>query len=76
MREQVNDSMYGDRIGKRAIYVYIYITCINVISVPFVISGSHPHNDPDLMGAWAYLVNGFKWWVIFPQGKFALRFRF
>ena len=31
--------------------------------------GSHPHNDPDLTGAWAFLLNGFKWWIIFPQGK-------
>ena len=31
--------------------------------------GSHPHNDPDLMGAWAYLINGYKLWVIFPQGR-------
>ena len=33
------------------------------------LQGSHPHNDPDLTGAWAFLVNGFKWWIIFPQGK-------
>ena len=33
------------------------------------IQGSHPHNDPDLTGAWALLLNGFKWWIIFPQGK-------
>ena len=38
------------------------------------ILGSHPHNDPDLMGAWAYLVNGFKWWIIFPQGRKFERF--
>lgn len=30
-------------------------------------TGSHPHNDPDLTGAWAFLLNGFKWWIIFPQ---------
>ena len=35
----------------------------------FVTVGSHPHNDPDLMGAWAYLINGYKMWVIFPQGR-------
>lgn len=31
-------------------------------------TGSHPHNDPDLAGAWNYLLNGYKWWVIFPNG--------
>jgi len=34
-------------------------------------TGSHPHNDPDLTGAWNYLINGYKWWVIFPNGKWS-----
>ncbi len=34
-------------------------------------TGSHPHNDPDLTGAWNYLINGYKWWVIFPNGRTA-----
>ena len=34
----------------------------------FVITGSHPHTDPDHTGAWNYLINGAKWWVLFPQG--------
>ncbi len=32
-------------------------------------TGSHPHNDPDLTGAWAYLINGLKFWAIFPKGN-------
>ena len=32
-------------------------------------TGSHPHNDPDLTGAWNYLINGLKYWVIFPRGE-------
>lgn len=31
-------------------------------------TGSHPHNDPDLTGAWNYMINGYKWWVMFPAG--------
>jgi hypothetical protein len=27
------------------------------------------HVDPDLTGAWNYMVNGLKWWVIMPDGK-------
>ena len=31
-------------------------------------TGSHVHQDPDLTGAWNYLINGLKWWVVFPRG--------
>lgn len=31
-------------------------------------TGSHPHNDPDLSGAWNYMINGYKYWAIFPPG--------
>lgn len=30
-------------------------------------TGSHPHSDPDLTGAWNYLFNGYKYWAIFPH---------
>ena len=36
----------------------------------FFYVGSHPHHDPDLTGAWSYLLNGIKWWVVFPRGNF------
>lgn len=43
---------------------------INCGVFPFIVLiGSHPHNDPDLAGAWAYLLNGYKWWVVFPNGQ-------
>ena len=32
-------------------------------------SGSHLHVDPDLTGAWSYLVTGQKWWVVLAEGK-------
>ena len=32
-------------------------------------TGSHPHEDPDLTGAWNYLINGYKWWAVFPRGN-------
>ena len=33
-------------------------------------TGSDLHNDPDVMGAWNYLINGKKHWVVFPKGEF------
>ena len=32
-------------------------------------SGSDVHTDPDMTGAWNYLLSGEKHWVVFPQGK-------
>jgi len=34
-------------------------------------TGSDLHNDPDVMGAWNYLINGKKHWVVFPKGDAA-----
>ncbi len=33
-------------------------------------TGSQLHGDPDLTGAWNYLIHGYKHWVIFPPCKF------
>ena len=38
-----------------------------IIRRPF--SGSHLHVDPDLTGAWSYLVTGLKWWVVLAEGN-------
>ena len=46
----------------------VLLICLFDLFVTF--SGSHPHVDPDLAGAWNYLFNGFKYWVIFPHGQF------
>ena len=32
-------------------------------------TGSQLHGDPDLTGAWNYLIHGYKHWVIFPPCK-------
>ena len=39
-------------------------------------TGSHPHSDPDLTGAWNYLISGRKYWVILPTGKIRLFYVF
>ena len=39
-------------------------------------TGSHPHSDPDLTGAWNYLISGRKYWVILPTGKIRLSYIF
>ena len=38
-------------------------------------TGSDLHNDPDVMGAWNYLINGKKHWAVFPKGAYSVQTR-
>ena len=36
-------------------------------------TGSYIHVDPDITGAWNYLISGYKHWVIFPPCKYSFQ---
>ena len=60
--------MFTDPIPDDLYYLSGYENPYNWIIFSQKYTGSHPHSDPDLTGAWNYLINGHKYWAIFPPG--------
>ena len=55
----IPDDIY-QKIGYRVDLAWMIMSAKN--------SGSDVHTDPDMTGAWNYLLSGKKHWVVFPQG--------